>query len=142
MHVHVLAVGKIKERALRELIDDYAKRIGRYATYHELELKDAEHAELEERIKKAIPARARVYALEVEGKALSSHELAALVGKAEDTSVMHLVFLIGGSYGLPPASLAEVLLDTYFQPGKLPASLADYLRRFISERLIIRPKTP
>ena len=28
-------------------------------------------------------------------------------------------------YGLPPASLAEVLLDTYFQPGKLPDSLAD-----------------
>jgi phospholipid/cholesterol/gamma-HCH transport system substrate-binding protein len=45
-------------------------------------------------------------------------------------------------YGLPPASLAEVLLDTYFQPGKLPASLADYLRGFIAERLIIRPKSP
>ncbi|MGZ8801349.1 MAG: MCE family protein [Mycobacterium sp.] len=45
-------------------------------------------------------------------------------------------------YGLPPASLAEVLLDTYFQPGKLPDSLADYLRGFISERMIIRPKTP
>jgi phospholipid/cholesterol/gamma-HCH transport system substrate-binding protein len=45
-------------------------------------------------------------------------------------------------YGLPPASLAEVLLDTYFQPGKLPDSLADYLRGFISERLIVRPKSP
>jgi phospholipid/cholesterol/gamma-HCH transport system substrate-binding protein len=45
-------------------------------------------------------------------------------------------------YGLPPANLAEVLLDTYFQPGKLPDSLADYLRGFISERLIIRPKNP
>lgn len=45
-------------------------------------------------------------------------------------------------YGLPPASLAEVLFDTYFQPGKLPASLADYLRGFIAERLIIRPKSP
>ena len=45
-------------------------------------------------------------------------------------------------YGLPPASLSEVLLDTYFQPGKLPDSLADYLRGFISERLIIRPKAP
>ncbi|MGH3677507.1 MAG: virulence factor Mce family protein [Mycobacterium sp.] len=45
-------------------------------------------------------------------------------------------------YGLPPANLAEVLLDTYFQPGKLPDSLADYLRGFISERLIIRPKSP
>lgn len=45
-------------------------------------------------------------------------------------------------YGLPPAPLAEVLLDVYFQPGKLPDSLADYLRGFISERLIIRPKSP
>ena len=45
-------------------------------------------------------------------------------------------------YGLPPAQLGEVLLDTYFQPGKLPDSLADYLRGFISERLIIRPKSP
>jgi phospholipid/cholesterol/gamma-HCH transport system substrate-binding protein len=35
-----------------------------------------------------------------------------------------------------------VLLDTYFQPGKLPDSLADYLRGYISERMIIRPKTP
>ena len=36
----------------------------------------------------------------------------------------------------------EVLLDLYFQPGKLPDSLADYLRGFISERMIIRPKSP
>jgi phospholipid/cholesterol/gamma-HCH transport system substrate-binding protein len=45
-------------------------------------------------------------------------------------------------YGLPPANLSEVLLDTYFQPGKLPDSLADYLRGYISERLLIRPKSP
>ncbi|MBV8928856.1 MAG: MCE family protein [Mycobacteriaceae bacterium] len=45
-------------------------------------------------------------------------------------------------YGLPPAALGATLLDFYFQPGKLPASLADYLRGFISERLIIRPKSP
>jgi phospholipid/cholesterol/gamma-HCH transport system substrate-binding protein len=45
-------------------------------------------------------------------------------------------------YGLPPASLSEVLLDTYFQPGKLPDSLADYLRGYIAERTIIRPKSP
>jgi phospholipid/cholesterol/gamma-HCH transport system substrate-binding protein len=45
-------------------------------------------------------------------------------------------------YGLPPAQLGEVLLDLYFQPGKLPASLADELKGFISERLIIRPKSP
>ena len=45
-------------------------------------------------------------------------------------------------YGLPPAGIGAALLDTYFQPGKLPDSLADYLRGLISERLIIRPKSP
>ncbi len=45
-------------------------------------------------------------------------------------------------YGLPPGPIAEVLLDSYFQPGKLPDSLSDYLRGLISERLIIRPKSP
>jgi phospholipid/cholesterol/gamma-HCH transport system substrate-binding protein len=45
-------------------------------------------------------------------------------------------------YGLPPPSLSEVLLDFYFQPGKLPDSLADMLRGYISERLILRPKSP
>jgi phospholipid/cholesterol/gamma-HCH transport system substrate-binding protein len=45
-------------------------------------------------------------------------------------------------YGLPPAAMGEVLFDSYFQPGKLPDSLADYLRGFISDRTIIRPKSP
>jgi phospholipid/cholesterol/gamma-HCH transport system substrate-binding protein len=36
----------------------------------------------------------------------------------------------------------ELLLDFYFQPGKIPDSLADNLRGMISERLIVRPKSP
>ncbi|EHI13400.1 MCE family protein [Mycolicibacterium thermoresistibile] len=45
-------------------------------------------------------------------------------------------------WGVPNPEVAGVLLDTYFQPGKLPDSLADMLRGFIRERLVIRPKTP
>ena len=45
-------------------------------------------------------------------------------------------------YGLPPATISEMLLDTYFQPGKLPDSLSDYLKGLIAERLIVRPKSP
>jgi 23S rRNA (pseudouridine1915-N3)-methyltransferase len=102
VHVHVVAVGKIKERGIREAVDDYAKRIGRYAQYHEVELKDLPSDELIEKFTKAIPTRARVFALEVEGRAVSSPALAQLVGRAEDDSaIQHLVFLIGGSYGLP-----------------------------------------
>ena len=127
MHVHVVAVGKIKERGLREVIDDYAKRIGRYADFHELELKDGSEADVEERFRKAIPARSHVCALEVLGKPMASHELAQLVGRAEDTSVMHLVFLIGGAYGLPPATSRAAATQLSLSKLTLPHRLARLL---------------
>jgi phospholipid/cholesterol/gamma-HCH transport system substrate-binding protein len=43
---------------------------------------------------------------------------------------------------LPNIPQSELLMDLYFQPGKVPDSLADFLRGFISERLIVRPKSP
>ena len=127
MHVHVVAVGKIKERGLREVIDDYAKRIGRYADFHELELKDGSEDEVEERFRKAIPARSQVCALEVLGKPMSSPELAQLVGRAEDTSVMHLVFLIGGAYGLPKATSKAAATQLSLSKLTLPHRLARVL---------------
>jgi phospholipid/cholesterol/gamma-HCH transport system substrate-binding protein len=43
---------------------------------------------------------------------------------------------------VPNIPQQEMLLDLYFQPGKIPDSLADVLRGFISERLIVKPKSP
>lgn len=124
MHVHVVAVGKIKERGIREAVDDYAKRIARYANYHEVELKDLASDELIEKFQRAIPARARVFALEVDGSAFSSAGLAQLVGRAEeDSALQHLVFLIGGSYGLPAqvsrAAHVQLSLSTLTLPHRL-----------------------
>lgn len=45
-------------------------------------------------------------------------------------------------YGMPPPTISEVLLDVYFQPGKLPDSLADYLRGMLYDRTVIKPKSP
>lgn len=45
-------------------------------------------------------------------------------------------------FGAIPAPLVATMFDLVFQPGKLPDSLADYLRGFIQERWIIRPKSP
>ena len=127
MHVHVIAVGKIKERGERAWIDDYAKRIGRYASYHELELKDGNEAEVEERFRKALPARATVVALEVEGKAWSSTELARFVGQCEDGAVQNLVFLIGGAYGLPASTSRAAQLRLSLSALTLPHRLARLL---------------
>ncbi|KUI10669.1 mammalian cell entry protein [Mycobacterium lehmannii] len=43
---------------------------------------------------------------------------------------------------IPNNTQTALLLDLYFQPGKIPDSLSDMLKGFISERLIIRPKSP
>ncbi|MEM9193020.1 MAG: 23S rRNA (pseudouridine(1915)-N(3))-methyltransferase RlmH [Myxococcota bacterium] len=101
LRIHIAAVGKVKERGLRTAVDDYKKRIQRYARCDEHELKDAPTPELTERFRRLIPERSRTVALEVEGKRWSSERLARFVGDAEGGSVSHLVFLIGGSYGLP-----------------------------------------
>jgi 23S rRNA (pseudouridine1915-N3)-methyltransferase len=112
--VLIVAVGKVKERGARELVDDYLKRIGRYARVEEIELKDGDADEVAARFAKAVPSeRTVVVALEVDGKAWSSHRLADFVAEQENTGTQNVAFLIGGSYGLPkPTSdAADVLLS-------------------------------
>lgn len=55
-------------------------------------------------MKEAIPQGARVIALEIEGKAFSSEELAVKMTQLQQTS-SHLCFLIGGPEGLAPETL-------------------------------------
>ena len=123
----MIAVGKIKERGERAWIDDYAKRIGRYAGYREQELKDGSTTEVAERLRRAIPARAKVVALEVEGKAMSSAELARFVGQCEDGAVGALVFLVGGAYGLPHAISQAAHVRLSLSAMTLPHRLARVL---------------
>ena len=103
MRIALVAVGKVKERGVREAIDDYLARVKRYAAVAETELRDGDADEVAARFRKAIPERAKVVALEVSGQAWSSERLARFVGECErDGAVQTLAFLVGGSYGLPP----------------------------------------
>lgn len=124
MRILVVAVGKMKGRGLREALDDYLGRIARYARVDEVELKDAEGDVLVERFRKAIPERARVVALEVDGQAWSSEELARFVGRCEgDGSVGAVVFLIGGADGLPRAVSEGADVHLSLSPMTLPHRL-------------------
>jgi phospholipid/cholesterol/gamma-HCH transport system substrate-binding protein len=51
-------------------------------------------------------------------------------------------FMVNLPNAIPNNTQTALLLDLYFQPGKIPDSLSDLLRGFINERLIIRPKSP
>ena len=65
MKIHVVAVGKIREKSLRAVADDYLERVRHYARTTEIELKG--DAELE----RAVPRDATVIALDPNGAAVT-----------------------------------------------------------------------
>jgi 23S rRNA (pseudouridine1915-N3)-methyltransferase len=131
--IAVVAVGKVKERGVRDAIDDYLGRVKRYAGVVETELKDGDEADVAGRFRKAIPERARVVALEVDGEPWTSQRLARFVGDCErDGAVPAVAFLIGGSYGLPPAVSRAAHVRLSLSAMTLPHRLA---RLLLAEQL-------
>jgi len=57
--IAIIAVGKVKQLGLRAELDDYLKRIQRYTSCSEIELKDGSDAEVLARFEKALPAKAK-----------------------------------------------------------------------------------
>ena len=75
-------------------------------------------------IRAKLPPSASVVALCVEGKERSSEDFAKLLSTGEHSSAKHLVFVIGGSYGLDPALKAEAWARLSMSPMTFPHHLA------------------
>lgn len=98
----VIAIGKMKNRSLGALCDDFVKRLRRSGQFELVELKDGDVASEGQRILEALERRrgARVYAMAEEGKTRSSAQLAS---ELRDLQGQPAVFMIGGAYGLSDA---------------------------------------
>ena len=113
IRITIISVGKIKEKYFAAAIDEYVKRLKRYASVDITELKDepvpeslSENERLfvlkkeGQRVLEKIPAGALAVALCVEGKQLSSEETAEYINNAVLSGQSRIVFIIGGSLGL------------------------------------------
>jgi 23S rRNA (pseudouridine1915-N3)-methyltransferase len=100
MRYEVVAVGRVKDAALRAACDEYLGRLRRYARVEEREVKD------EARLLGAIPGEARLVALSRTGEPWSSTELADWTGRW-DQDGRDVALVIGGADGLPDALLAR-----------------------------------
>ena len=127
MRVIIIAVGKVRDRNLRAVIDDYLGRIRHYARCEEVELQDGPDAVLTARLEKAIPERAWVVALEVDGQGLTSRGFAAWLERAQGSGIQSVAFLIGGADGLPAAISARAQLRLSMGGMTLPHRLARLL---------------
>ncbi len=98
--IDVICLGKIKELYLKELINDYFKRIGKYLKLNIIELQDNENIKIEEElILKNVDKKSYIILLDIKGKMIDSVELSNLIDKTF-ISYPKITFIIGGSNGV------------------------------------------
>lgn len=105
--IKVIAIGKVKDKHLSALIDDYIKKIQRYHKIEVIEVKDEpitdnEKAVLDKEGQRAldkIDAGEYVILLDLHGKSIDSLSLAEKIDSLFN-SHPKITFVIGGSLGL------------------------------------------
>ncbi len=136
-HVTVLCVGKLKESYWRDAVAEYAKRLSAFCRFTVIEvdeerLPDAPSAAqiahtLEEegkRLLARIPRDALTVALCIEGKTVSSEMLSARLSLWALDGKSHVVFVIGGSFGLSDEVKNTAALRLSMSPMTFPHQLA------------------
>ena len=126
MKFTVVAVGKLKERFWTEACAEYAKRLQPYARTKVVEVPDIAGAIEREgaAVCKAIPERAHVVLLAIEGRERSSEALARRIDDLGLSGVGEIVFVIGGSDGVSDAVRERADETLSFGPITLPHNLA------------------
>lgn len=137
MTIAVVGVGRRRERFYRDAADEYLKRLKRFGPVEEIELPDLPEPAnsspaIEEQIRRregeAILARVKpgdhVVALCIDGRQMTSEQLAARVRALEDRGVQRTLFVIGGSLGLSDAVVRRADERLSFSPMTFPHQLA------------------
>ena len=105
LNISLVSIGKLRGKPLKELANDYEKRIQKYASFKQLEVSHQKLGKHKGNIANSVEktfcgARTRV-ALDVRGKATSSEDLAKLLKNAA-LEGGGISFIIGGPEGIPP----------------------------------------
>ena len=137
LSVYLICVGKLKEKFYKDSCAEYIKRLSPYCKLTLMELPEVKlpqkpslgeiSAALEkegEAIRAKIPPSSRVVALCVEGRMRSSEELPQMFPVPGRSRDKHMVFVVGGSYGLHPSIKAEANVQLSMSPMTFPHHLA------------------
>lgn len=112
LQINILYVGNIKDKFFQDAVSEYEKRLSGFCKLKNIELKeekpkDESDTEIELVIKKegdrlleAIPPKSYKIALCVEGKQISSEELAERISYIPLSGYSEITFIIGGAFGM------------------------------------------
>lgn len=136
MKITIVTVGKIKEKYLKDAIAEYSKRLSKYCKLEIVEVPDEKtpdnasevvedsiRSKEAERILKHVKDDSFVITLEINGKQLTSEELADKIEKLGVQGTSHITFIIGGSIGLGKEVLAKSNYALSFSKMTFPHQL-------------------
>lgn len=136
MKITIVTVGKIKEKYLKDAIAEYSKRLSKYCKLEIVEVPDEKtpdnasevvedsiRSKEAERILKHVKDDSFVITLEINGKQLTSEELADKIEKLGVQGTSHITFIIGGSIGLGKEVLAKSNFALSFSKMTFPHQL-------------------
>lgn len=136
MNINLISVGKIKEKYLKLGIDEFKKRLSKYCKLDIIELDDEKAPEnlsakememIKDKEGKKILSKVKhnsyVIALAIDGKNLSSEELADTISKLAVRGNSHITFIIGGSLGLSDEVLSRANYKLSFSKMTFPHQL-------------------
>ena len=137
LSVYLICVGKLKEKFYQEACAEYGKRLSALCKLTLVELPEEKlpkmpsqaqiDAALEreaQAIRGKLPPSAYTVCLCVEGRLYSSTDMAALIRVSPPDGMKHLVFLIGGSFGLSERLKKEAQASLSMSPMTFPHHLA------------------
>ena len=97
--IKIIAVGSIKENYLKDMIEDYYKRIIKYHKIKFVEVKDSNITKEKEEILKRINKSDYIICLDIHGKEYNSIEFKHHLETLFNNSISNITFIIGGSDG-------------------------------------------
>lgn len=136
-NIDLICVGKLNAAYFAAGVAEYQKRLAGFCNFRVLELpeaalpdKNASPAQIEKALEKegkailnAVRKGAYLVALCVEGRQISSQELAALIADRAGSGAGNMAFVIGSSHGLAPevkqAAQARISLGRITLPHQL-----------------------
>ena len=120
MKFQFIWIGKTKDKNWRALQDEYLRRLSHFVKLEIAEVKDGQGAEQAELEGNDLLAKLNhtpfVALLDVKGRPISSHELAAELEKWQNRGLGEVAFVIGGAKGVSPkvAERADFKLSLSF----------------------------
>ena len=143
LNISIICIGKIKEKYLKEGIEEYSKRLSKYCKLNITQLPDEKipdklYPKLEQEIKEKecnniinhIKKDSFIIALDLKGEELSSIEFSNQL-KNISMENSHITFIIGGSLGLTDDLLKMCHLKVCFSKMTFPHQL---IRVFLLEQ--------